>query len=78
MSKRVYDLILTVRGVQPMKEGYHEHVAGLSMVPYDPANYIIHESPRAIYRIHVHDINDAEIQRYLAQADAMSPEEADR
>ena len=71
--KTSYDLILTGKGPTPMRAGTHEEISGLSLNPYDQNNYIIHESPRAIYRIHKHDADTPDIKRFLQRADKLPP-----
>jgi hypothetical protein len=72
-AKKSYDLILTSKGPTPMRAGTHEEISGLSLSPYDPNNYIIHESPRAIYRIHKLDAEKSDIKRFLQRADKLPP-----
>lgn len=71
--KNTYDLIITAHGPAPMRPGYIEHTAELAMCHLDPADIIIHESPRAIYRIDRRDAEKPSIKRFLARADQLTP-----
>ena len=69
--KKQYDLAITSHGVTAMKTGFFEETAGLSMNNFDPARYIIHKAPKAIYRIDKLDVDSPEIQGFLKKVDAM-------
>lgn len=76
--KKIYDLRINNRGsVDPMKDGFFakwdEHYHAL--LADRPCEYVMIECPRAIYRIAKSDLETRAVQKFLAQANRMTPKE---